>query len=61
MKSNKSYLKRIRVTKKGKLMARKTGQGAFNSKERSSAKSGKKSMQSLKFNSALRRRFLPGV
>lgn len=32
-KSNKSYLKRIKVTKNGKLVARKAGQNHFNAKE----------------------------
>jgi ribosomal protein L35 len=33
MKSNKSYLKRVKVTKNGKLVARKPGQDHFNAKE----------------------------
>jgi ribosomal protein L35 len=32
MKSNKSYMKRIRVTKGGKLVARAPGQNHFNAK-----------------------------
>lgn len=32
-KSNKSYLKRIKVTKNGKLISRKAGQDHFNAKE----------------------------
>jgi ribosomal protein L35 len=35
MKSNKSYLKRIKVTKNGKLLTRKIGQNHFNAKNRS--------------------------
>ncbi len=34
MKTNKSYSKRIRVTKNGKLMTRKIGQNHFNAKNR---------------------------
>lgn len=34
MKSNKSYLKRIKVTKNGKLVTRKAGQNHFNAKNR---------------------------
>jgi ribosomal protein L35 len=41
MKTNKSFLKRIKVTKRGKLLARKTGQNHFNSKENSSEKGAK--------------------
>ena len=33
MKSNKSYLKRLRVTKRGKIIARAPGQNHFNAKE----------------------------
>jgi ribosomal protein L35 len=33
MKTNKSYTKRLRVTKNGKIMMRKAGQNHFNAKE----------------------------
>ena len=33
MKTNKSFSKRIKVTKNGKLIARKAGQNHFNAKE----------------------------
>jgi len=33
MKTNKSFTKRLRVTKKGKILARKAGVNHFNSKE----------------------------
>ncbi len=33
MKTNKSFTKRIRVTKSGKLLTRKAGQNHFNAKE----------------------------
>jgi ribosomal protein L35 len=33
MKTNKSFTKRIKVTKNGKLITRKAGQGHFNAKE----------------------------
>ena len=32
-KTNKSFSKRLKVTKTGKILARKTGQSHFNSKE----------------------------
>jgi ribosomal protein L35 len=41
MKTNKSYSKRLKVTKSGKILARKTGQNHFNSKERRAQKLGK--------------------
>jgi len=34
MKTNKSFLKRIKVTKNGKLVTRKIGQNHFNAKNR---------------------------
>lgn len=33
IKTNKSFTKRLKVTKNGKILARKTGQNHFNSKE----------------------------
>jgi len=59
MKTNKSFTKRLKVTKNGKIIARQPGQGHFNSKE-----SGKTSMQkkrpiNIKFSNKIRRRFLP--
>ena len=33
IKTNKSYTKRLKVTKNGKILARGTGQDHFNSKE----------------------------
>ena len=39
-KTNKSFSKRLKVTKRGKVLARKAGQNHFNAKE-----SGKKSLQ----------------
>lgn len=38
MKTNKSYTKRIKVTKNGTLVARKPGQDHFNAKERGRTK-----------------------
>lgn len=61
MKSNKSYLKRIRVTRNGKLMARKTGQNHFNAKQSGNKRSGKRRMVALSLTAKVRRRFLPGT
>ena len=36
IKTNKSFAKRIKVTKRGKILVRKTGQNHFNAKESSS-------------------------
>lgn len=41
MKTNKSYAKRLKVTKSGKLLSRKSGQNHFNSKDRRPKKAAK--------------------
>jgi ribosomal protein L35 len=58
MKTNKSYTKRIRVTKKGKLIARKPGQDHFNAKERGRTKGEKRRSVTLILGKKLRGRFL---
>jgi ribosomal protein L35 len=44
MKTNKSYAKRLKVTKNGKILARGTGQNHFNSKESRRSQLAKKRM-----------------
>jgi len=61
MKTNKSYSKRIRVTRTGKLVVRKAGQDHFNAKERGRTKGVKHRDQSLTVTASVRRRFLPGT
>ncbi len=61
MKTNKSYTKRIRVTKNGKLVVRKKGQNHFNAKQSGSQRSQKRRMVSLTLTARVRRRFLPGA
>jgi ribosomal protein L35 len=36
MKTNKSFTKRLKITRKGKIVARKPGQNHFNAKEKRS-------------------------
>lgn len=60
MKTNKSFTKRIRVTKKGKLVARKSGQNHFNAKESAGTKSAKRRNASVSMSNKTRARFLPG-
>ncbi len=61
MKTNKSYTKRIRVTKKGKLIARKPGQNHFNGKQSGSKRMSKRRAGSLTVTHQVRRRFFPGA
>lgn len=59
MKTNKSYTKRLRVTKKGKIIARKPGKNHFNAKEsRSTQLSGKRTAEFQMTNKQIAR-FLP--
>ena len=60
MKTNKSYTKRIRVTKNGKLIVRAKGQNHFNAKQSGSARSQKRRAVALTLTARVRRRFLPG-
>lgn len=61
MKTNKSYTKRIRVTRTGKLVARKPGQDHFNAKASGSARSAKRRAASISLTARAKRRFLPGA
>jgi len=59
MKTNKSYTKRLKVTKNGKVLARKAGQGHFNAKESRSKQLAKKNMQVFVMTNKQKSRFLP--
>lgn len=60
MKTNKSYTKRLRVTRTGKVVARKAGQNHFNAKQSGSKRAGKRRSTTLALTARVRRRFLPG-
>ena len=59
MKTNKSYTKRIKVTKNGKLVARKPGQNHFNARETGEQRLRRKRTQLLALPKRITRRFLP--
>lgn len=61
MKTNKSYTKRIRVTRNGKLMVRAKGQNHFNAKQTGAKRSAKRRQVTLVLTARVRRRFLPGT
>ena len=61
MKTNKSYSKRIRVTRKGKLVARKPGQNHFNAKASGAERSAKRGTNLISLTKREKRRFLPGA
>lgn len=58
MKTNKSYTKRLRVTKKGKILARKSGQNHFNSRQSGQTKLAKGRSVEIKMNNKDKSRFL---
>ena len=60
MKTNKSFAKRLKVTKNGKIIGRKAGQNHFNAKESGSQKQNKKRSMQIHFSNKAKSRFLPG-
>jgi ribosomal protein L35 len=61
MKTNKSYTKRLRVTRNGKIIARAKGQNHFNAKSSGSERAAKRRAVSLSLSKTVRARFLPGM
>jgi ribosomal protein L35 len=61
IKTNKSYTKRIKVTKNGKLIARKAGQNHFNSRQTGTQRLNRKRTQTIKMSNKDKSRFLPGA
>jgi ribosomal protein L35 len=61
MKTNKSFSKRLRVTRTGKIIGRKAGQNHFNSKESRRAQHAKKRSLSVNFKNKAKARFLNGA
>lgn len=59
MKTNKSYTKRLKVTKNGKIVARKAGQNHFNAKQSGTKRLARKRTVALTMKGRDRRRFLP--
>jgi len=58
MKTNKSFTKRLKVTKNGKILARKAGQNHFNAKESRHSQLFKKRSVIMSFKNKDRARFL---
>lgn len=58
MKTNKSFTKRLKVTKNGKILARKKGQNHFNAKESNKTKLGKKRLCVVKMSTKDKAQFL---
>ncbi len=61
MKTNKSYSKRFKITKSGKLLTRKSGQSHFNAKERHGRKATKGKASEFHMSNKDRGRFLINI
>jgi ribosomal protein L35 len=58
MKTNKSYTKRLKVTKSGKILSRKSGQNHFNARDNQANRSAKKQGSEFHMSNKERSRFL---
>lgn len=61
MKTNKSFLKRLRITKNGKILCRKPGLNHFNAKAKRSKQLAGKRSQEFAMTGREKSRFLPGL
>ena len=61
MKTNKSFSKRLRVTRTGKIIGRKAGQNHFNSKESGRSQQVKGRTLNVNFKNKAKARFLNGA
>lgn len=61
MKSNKSFTKRLKVTKTGKILGRKPGQNHFNAKASRSKQLAGKRLGEFHMTNKEKARFLPGL
>ncbi|MDO8183510.1 MAG: 50S ribosomal protein L35 [bacterium] len=60
MKTNKSLTKRLKLTRRGKILARKSGQNHFNAKSSRGKQLAGKRARPIIMSQRNRRRFLPG-
>ncbi|MFA6095358.1 MAG: bL35 family ribosomal protein [Candidatus Paceibacterota bacterium] len=61
MKTNKSYAKRLKVTRNGKILSRRAGQNHFNAKESRRKQLKKKGMVVFRMSNKEKSRFLSGL
>lgn len=59
MKTNKSFSKRLKVTKNGKILARQGGKNHFNAKASRNAQLSEKRLRDFKMSKTEVNRFLP--
>jgi len=58
MKTNKSFTKRLKITRTGKIIARKPGQNHFNAKERRSTQMSGRRSQTLNLTPKVSQRYI---
>lgn len=61
MKTNKSFSKRLKVTRNGKILARRPGKNHFNAKESGASQLGGKRMANFTMSNKGKSRFLTGI
>lgn len=61
MKTNKAFTKRIKITRKGKIVARKPGQNHFNAKESRATQMGGRRSQQLTLTPKVAQRYIGTV
>lgn len=61
IKTKKSFTKRLKVAKSGKILARRAGQNHFNAKERSRTSTNKRTMRVINISNKIRSRFLATI
>ena len=58
MKTNKSFTKRLKITRGGKIVARKPGQNHFNAKESRAGRMNRRRTQSILLSKKVSQRFI---
>ena len=61
IKTNKSYAKRLKVTRKGKVLSRRGGQNHFNAKERRRAQMNAKRLVPFQISKKMLGSYLPTI
>ncbi|MEN9524057.1 MAG: hypothetical protein RL536_126 [Candidatus Parcubacteria bacterium] len=61
IKTTKSYAKRLKITKNGKILSRKSGQNHFNAKERTRTSTGKRRWVRIHMDNKAKSRFLVNI
>ena len=58
-KTNKSYTKRLKITKTGKILAKKSGGNHYNAKEKRTSQLSRRRWQPFSIKQKMKNRFMP--